>query len=73
MSRAVRLLAPLTWMGAIWVLSSIPATPDHTMAGVFIPKVIQKIMHVVFYAILCGLWVKGTKVGIHDLLSRFPS
>jgi len=63
MSRAARLLAPLAWMGVIWVLSSIPATPDHAMAGVFIPKVIQKIMHVVFYAILCALWLWVMDVG----------
>ena len=57
MSRAVQLLAPFAWMAVIWALSSIPATPDHTMAGIFIPKVIQKTMHVIFYAILGGLWV----------------
>jgi VanZ family protein len=67
--KRLRPLVPLAWMGVIWVLSSIPATPDHTMAGVFIPKMIQKTMHVVFYAILCGLWLwvmdlgRPTRVG----------
>jgi len=62
MRRAVRLSAPLAWMGIIWVLSSVPATPNQTMAGVFIPKVIQKGLHVVFYAVLCALWLWAINV-----------
>jgi len=63
MNRAVRVSAPLVWMGILWMLSSIPAAPDQTMAGVFIPKVIQKGLHVVFYAILCCLWLWAMDLG----------
>ena len=73
MRRTARLLAPLAWMMLIWVLSSIPAAPDQTMAGIFIPKVIQKGMHVVVYAILCCLWLwamdsRWTKAGVASAL-----
>ncbi|MFI5397430.1 MAG: VanZ family protein [Candidatus Binatia bacterium] len=57
MRRARRVLAPVAWMALLWVLSSIPTAPDQTMAGVFIPKVLQKTMHVVVYAVLAATWL----------------
>jgi VanZ family protein len=40
----------------LWVLSSIPTASDQTMAGVFIPKLLQKTMHVIAYAVLAATW-----------------
>jgi len=52
-----RILAPLAWMALLWVLSSLPAAPDHTMVGIFVPKLLQKTMHVVAYAVLAATWL----------------
>jgi len=57
MRRAARILAPVTWMALLWMLSSIPAAADKTMAGIYIPKALQKLMHVVAYAVLAVTWL----------------
>jgi VanZ like family len=57
LTRTPRILAPIAWMALLWVLSSIPAALDQTMAGVFVPKVLQKTMHVVAYAVLAATWL----------------
>ena len=57
MKTALRIVAPITWMALLWLLSSIPAAPDKTMAGLYIPKVLQKLMHVVAYATLAVTWL----------------
>jgi len=44
-------------MALLWVLSSIPAMPDRTMAGIYIPTLLQKSMHVVAYAVLAATWL----------------
>jgi VanZ family protein len=57
MKRVARLAAPVALMTVLWLLSSIPAAPDQTMAGVFVPKVLQKVMHVIAYGVLGAAWV----------------
>ena len=52
-----KILCPLAYMALLWVLSSIPATPDRTMAGIYIPTLLQKTMHVVAYALLAAAWL----------------
>ena len=51
MKRRARLLARLAWTGMLWVRWSVPAAPDHSMAGIFIPNAIQKVMYVVAYTL----------------------
>jgi VanZ family protein len=51
-----RYAVPLTWMAVIWMLSSLPAAADQTIAGIFLPKLLQKTAHLVVYAVLGGLW-----------------
>jgi VanZ family protein len=43
-------------MAVIWVLSSLPAAADQTIGGIFLPKLLQKMAHLVVYAVLGGLW-----------------
>ncbi len=57
MIRTRRLIAPVFWMLVLWILSSIPTAPDHTTGGVFIPKLVQKTMHGVLYAVLAATWL----------------
>jgi VanZ family protein len=57
MSRALRLAAPIAWMGVLWMLSALPTAPDQTTAGIFIPKLLQKTLHLVAYAILASTWL----------------
>ncbi len=52
-----RILVPLAYMALLWVLSSIPAMPDRTMAGVYVPTLLQKAMHIVAYAVLAATWL----------------
>lgn len=40
------------------MLSSIRVAPDQSMAGIFVPKVLQKLMHVVAYAVLAVTWLQ---------------
>jgi len=57
MSRATRLVAAVAWMAVLWILSSIPTAPDQTTAGIFVPKVLQKTLHVIAYAMLSAAWL----------------
>ena len=56
MKRAARVALPVAWMLVLWMLSSIPAKPDQTMAGWYIPTVVQKAMHVAAYGVLGAAW-----------------
>ena len=55
--RSARLVLPIAGMAFLWLLSSIPVAADQTMVGVFIPKLLQKSMHVVAYASLTVAWL----------------
>ena len=63
--RSVRVALPIAGMMVLWLLSSIPVAADQTMAGFFIPKLLQKSMHVVAYASLAvaWLWALGCEPG----------
>ena len=56
MRYGVRLAAPIAWMAMIWMLSSLPATQDNTIGGIFMPEVVQKAAHVVVYGVLGLAW-----------------
>jgi VanZ family protein len=43
-------------MAVIWVFSSLPATTDQTIGGIFMPKLLQKTAHLVVYGVLGGAW-----------------
>ena len=55
--RSARLVLPIAGMAFLWLLSSIPVAADQTMVGVFIPKLLQKSMHVVAYASMTVAWL----------------
>ena len=55
--RSARLALPIAGMAILWLLSSIPVAADQTMAGVFVPKLLQKSMHVVAYGSLAVAWL----------------
>jgi len=51
-----RVAVPIAWMVVIWILSSLPATAEHTLEGVWIPPIVQKAGHVAAYAFLAAAW-----------------
>ncbi len=57
MTVTYRLLAPVAWMAVLWLLSSLPAAPDDTIAGAFVSPWVQKLLHVVAYGILGAAWL----------------
>jgi len=57
--RRAKIIVPLLYMAFIFILSSIPATEDNRMAGVYIQPTLQNILHIPLYAVLAWLWMRA--------------
>lgn len=52
------ILIPILYMAFIFILSSIPATEDNKMAGVYIQPTLQNILHIPLFGLLAFLWMR---------------